>query len=593
MSDGLEWVFSITDNISPSAKVIASNFGKLDSQAEEATSGLGEFSDAAADVSKQTKNMGLLGVFDDLSKITIGANQTLDLLSKVSDSLSFANEISKTETDFARLGISGNELTEVAEKSFLLQQRFGSDADEIRKAANSMAQNLGGSLADNLDLLEQGYLKGADLNGEMLKSMEEYSGFIANIGLTGEEALAFMTEANRRGIFQDKAFDALKEGNISLNEMGKAQTDALAGIGLLADDLKDKTLFESMQLVAQSMEGMNAQAQQAVISDIFRGAGEDAVGLFDLLRNFKGELSEFESIEPPGDFLNKSFAQVKFWVGDAVSGMMPFIDSISGIGMAVMGLGPMFSGLMGLLKSQRIATVLLTAKQWLLNVAMNANPIGLIIAGIAALIAALVAAYKNFDWFRGIVHGAWEGLKAFGSVLWDSVLSSIKGLLDGISGVGAALKHLFAGEFSEAADAGIAAVQGFVKASPMGMAAGVVENFGKVGEAAAKGYQKGVAKGMEEEALADPADPAGSVPIRPLFSPTSNATGGLGGGETATAIATGGKKQQIFNIQIDKVLESVTQEISNGGRDAADELVDLVLDRFTRRLNGTFRSLAN
>tara|TARA_R110002051_G_scaffold240168_1_gene300754 strand:+ start:46 stop:2163 length:2118 start_codon:yes stop_codon:yes gene_type:complete len=40
---------------------------------------------------------------------------------------------------------------------------------------------------------------------------------------------------------------------------------------------------------------------------------------------------------------------------------------------------------------------IVTASQWLLNVAMNANPIGLIVLGIAALIAGIVLAVKHID----------------------------------------------------------------------------------------------------------------------------------------------------------------------------------------------------
>jgi tape measure domain-containing protein len=48
--------------------------------------------------------------------------------------------------------------------------------------------------------------------------------------------------------------------------------------------------------------------------------------------------------------------------------------------------------------------------QWLLNAAMAANPIGLVVIGLAALGAAFVAAYKNIGWFRDIVDSAWDAI---------------------------------------------------------------------------------------------------------------------------------------------------------------------------------------
>jgi phage-related protein len=58
------------------------------------------------------------------------------------------------------------------------------------------------------------------------------------------------------------------------------------------------------------------------------------------------------------------------------------------------------------LVASAVATKLAAAAQWLLNVAMSANPIGLIVAAIAAVVVAFVLLYKKCKWFR-------EGVKAF------------------------------------------------------------------------------------------------------------------------------------------------------------------------------------
>lgn len=52
-----------------------------------------------------------------------------------------------------------------------------------------------------------------------------------------------------------------------------------------------------------------------------------------------------------------------------------------------------------------------TAAQWLLNAAMSANPIGLVIAVIALLVGGLVVAYKNSETFRNVVNGAFDAVK--------------------------------------------------------------------------------------------------------------------------------------------------------------------------------------
>ncbi|MFI5814854.1 phage tail tape measure protein [Streptomyces sp. NPDC051643] len=55
-----------------------------------------------------------------------------------------------------------------------------------------------------------------------------------------------------------------------------------------------------------------------------------------------------------------------------------------------------------------IAEKAAAAAQWLLNFAMDANPLGLIIIGIAALIAGFVLMYTKVSWFRDFVNGAFK-----------------------------------------------------------------------------------------------------------------------------------------------------------------------------------------
>ena len=54
-----------------------------------------------------------------------------------------------------------------------------------------------------------------------------------------------------------------------------------------------------------------------------------------------------------------------------------------------------------------------TAAQWALNAAMNANPIGLIVLGIAALIAGVMALVNHFGSLGNAVKQVWEIMKAF------------------------------------------------------------------------------------------------------------------------------------------------------------------------------------
>lgn len=117
-----------------------------------------------------------------------------------------------------------------------------------------------------------------------------------------------------------------------------------------------------------------------------------------------------------------------------------------------------------------------TAAQWALNVAMTANPIGLVIAAIAALIAAVVLAYQRFDWFRNAVDAAWRGVQAAisGVVSWFTGTAgpAIGGMVDRLA---AWWRNMQAG--AQAAWAGvqyaIATVTGWFSGAAAGMGAQV------------------------------------------------------------------------------------------------------------------------
>lgn len=54
------------------------------------------------------------------------------------------------------------------------------------------------------------------------------------------------------------------------------------------------------------------------------------------------------------------------------------------------------------------ATAAWTVIQWLFNAAMDANPIGLVVLAIAALVAGVIYAYTHFDAFRNIIDTVWQ-----------------------------------------------------------------------------------------------------------------------------------------------------------------------------------------
>ena len=104
--------------------------------------------------------------------------------------------------------------------------------------------------------------------------------------------------------------------------------------------------------------------------------------------------------------------------------------------------------------AQTAATNGLTVAQWALNVAMNANPIGLIIGLIAALIGIIWVAWKNWDKICNFIGGAWDWLKEVISgicdvlvgvfmPIWDVVCDGVIWLKDIILGICDVLGGIF------------------------------------------------------------------------------------------------------------------------------------------------------
>jgi len=71
-----------------------------------------------------------------------------------------------------------------------------------------------------------------------------------------------------------------------------------------------------------------------------------------------------------------------------------------------------------------VATKAWAAVQWLLNAALNANPLGLIIGLVVLLVAAVVLIATKTTWFQDIWAAAWSGIKAAAAAVWNWLVSA-------------------------------------------------------------------------------------------------------------------------------------------------------------------------
>lgn len=109
------------------------------------------------------------------------------------------------------------------------------------------------------------------------------------------------------------------------------------------------------------------------------------------------------------------------------------ISKLAGIGKAFLGIASGIGKAIGFMRSlstaQRLAAKASgeeTAAQWLLNTAMDANPIGIVVVALGALTAGLVAAYKYIKPFRKWVNGLGNAMKKLfsGKYGWEKKVGS-------------------------------------------------------------------------------------------------------------------------------------------------------------------------
>ena len=383
-------------------------------------------------------------------------NQAFELFDTVSEKMDFTKDINKTKLALRQMDVQN--IDEISAKIHELSTVFNEDSIQIAKAANAMTKQIGGSFESNLALLQAGYEKGANLNGDMIDQFKEYGPQMRELGLNASQMLAIMAKAGKEGLFSDKAIDSIKEANLSLKEMGPTQLEALKGIGLGVKDLAGKTSFEAVQMISKAMNGASAQAKQLALTDIFKGAGEDAgmgfilgLGTMDLDPN---NLKSFQAMDAG---MNTWLAKFQSKIAN-VMGSLP-IQDVAAFVMTAAGLISILTTLNGVMSFTAIWTKIVTAAQWLWNAAMTANPIGLIVVGIGLLIGLIVLAINKWDeWGAAItlflgpigtvigmfksLYDHWEsikkafadggilaGLKRIGIVLLDALLKPIQQLL--------------------------------------------------------------------------------------------------------------------------------------------------------------------
>lgn len=127
--------------------------------------------------------------------------------------------------------------------------------------------------------------------------------------------------------------------------------------------------------------------------------------------------------------VDKVMSRISSGLGWLVSNGGTIISISGGIAAAMAGwkAGMIIASVAGAVRKAQAAEKGLTTAQALLNVAMNANPVGAVLAGITALVTGFILLYKHCEKFRKAVNKLWSALKK----LRKTVLSGAKRIASG------------------------------------------------------------------------------------------------------------------------------------------------------------------
>jgi phage-related minor tail protein len=170
--------------------------------------------------------------------------------------------------------LMGKELQVATEAGFALRDTFGYDLAESARTASSLMKNFQIDAEKAYNIIAVGAQNGADQNGDLLDTLNEYSAQYAALGLSADQFVNGLISGAKAGVFSiDKVGDAVKEFNIRVKDGSKSTTGAFATLKLNAaktmqafasgGDTAQRAFFQVVRAL-ESMQDPVAKNQTAV-----------------------------------------------------------------------------------------------------------------------------------------------------------------------------------------------------------------------------------------------------------------------------------------------------------------------------------------
>lgn len=376
--------------------------------------------------------------FKDLTKDAEGLKKAMagvitegqQLKGNVINFAALATGIDAAQRSFGQLQGAMQELAdayavqETAEKKLetVMRQRMGASEDDIQSIKDlASAQQEIGVIGDEVQL------SGAQQVATFLKE---------------RDSLAALMPAMNNLLAQQKGLtattgDAVQIGNL----MGKAmmgQVDALKRVGITFTEaegnvMKYGTEQERAAMLAQIITN-NVGEMNAELANTESGKQQQLV---NTLGDMKEELGALVNGALPFVTIAAESTQALASITTLITGVKALSTTIYASAKAFAVSTAAFiknkaatlatAAAQGVVKA---ATLAWTGVQKVLNIVLTANPIGLVIAAIGALVTAVIYAYNNCESFRKIVDKVWEAVKPLATAIMNGLAKAFEWLVE-------------------------------------------------------------------------------------------------------------------------------------------------------------------
>lgn len=446
-------------NLSAAFDVLDRMSGHIESATEASMS----FGQAMADLSSIT---GITGA--ELEELSAQSRKFGKESGLGADTAARAYSLLASQIDVAEIGIEG--LNILQQKSITLAQASGMSLDGAADAlAGTVNQfGLGADAADRvINVLAAGSKYGAAEIEHLTQSFKVVGSAASAMGLNVEEtagALEILSLANLKG---SEAGTALRNIILKLNtELGVDLGEFSLGSALdaLKPKLSDATylakVFGVENIAAAQFLIQNATAvdemttkltgtavaeEQAAIRT--QTSAQRMAELRAQVEDLKISLADMGGSMTPYIALTAEHAEILGMMGTAATKAIATTRALNAAVRASTGatIAQNIAIKAKLVASKAVtaATATWSAVQKGLNLILTANPIGLVVAAIGALVASVIAAYNNCETFREICDALWAQIKKLAQLVWGHLVEAFNTVTGAIKTAWQWLKEFF------------------------------------------------------------------------------------------------------------------------------------------------------